>query len=205
MGASVAALELAVSPATWTRLGFRVARDGGCRIGRTTIRLGGTGRGVTGWALRDALGDGPVDGIPTARVDGRADVADAHPNGAIAVDHVVVATPDIGRTFAALQETGMTLRRERDAGSPERPLRQGFFRHGECIVEVVGPREPDPAGGPASLWGLTIVVADLDLAAELLGDSLGEIRDAVQPGRRIATVRRDALPGVPVAFMTPAT
>jgi hypothetical protein len=32
---------------------------------------------------------------------------------------------------------------------------------------------------------------------------LGDIRDAVQPGRRIATVRREAGLGVPVALMTP--
>jgi hypothetical protein len=31
---------------------------------------------------------------------------------------------------------------------------------------------------------------------------LGSVRDAVQPGRRIATMRREANLGLPVAFMT---
>lgn len=36
-----------------------------------------------------------------------------------------------------------------------------------------------------------------------LGDRVGEIRDAVQPGRRIATLRRSAGLGMPVAVITP--
>lgn len=203
-GASVAAIDVAVAPDAWAALGFTV--DGGaCAIGQTVVRLGGAGTGLTGWALRDAGGEGPVDGIPTIRSGDLPHAAGdtAHANTALAVDHVVVTTPDIDRTFAALGAAGMTLRRERAAGSPERPLRQGFFRHGECIVEVVGPQDAEPGGGPAALWGLTIVVADLDAAADLLGERLGTIRDAVQPGRRIATVRREALPGVPLALITP--
>jgi hypothetical protein len=36
-----------------------------------------------------------------------------------------------------------------------------------------------------------------------LGDNVGETRPAVQPGRRIATLRRGAGLSVPVALMTP--
>jgi hypothetical protein len=36
----------------------------------------------------------------------------------------------------------------------------------------------------------------------VLGDRLGEARDAVQEGRRIATLRREAGLAVPLAFMT---
>lgn len=200
-GASVATIDLAVTTEAWRALGFSVDDDGVSRIGATALRLGRTGEGVTGWVLRDAAGDGPVDGIPTERTTAASADGATHPNGATSVDHVVVATPDIDRTFAALTATGMTLRRERTAGPADRPLRQGFFRHGECIVEVVGPAEPD-GDGPAALWGVTIIVADLDAAAALLGDRLGAVRDAVQPGRRIATVSRDALPGVPLALMS---
>ena len=49
-----------------------------------------------------------------------------------------------------------------------------------------------------------MVVSDLDALAERLGDDLGTPRDAVQSGRRIATLRESAGLGVPVAFMTPA-
>jgi hypothetical protein len=114
----------------------------------------------------------------------------------------VVATPDVGRTVAALEATGMVLRRERRAGSPERPLRQAFFRHGEAVVEVVGP--PEPGGpGPARLWGLTVTLADLDALAARLGSRLGTVRPAVQPGRRIATLRPGAGSSVRLAFMSP--
>jgi hypothetical protein len=46
-------------------------------------------------------------------------------------------------------------------------------------------------------------VESLDRAAAALGERLGDARDAVQPGRRIATLRRSAGFAVPVAFMTP--
>jgi hypothetical protein len=48
-----------------------------------------------------------------------------------------------------------------------------------------------------------VVVADLDALASRLGDLLGAIRDAVQPGRRIATLRETAGLGQAVAFMSP--
>jgi hypothetical protein len=35
------------------------------------------------------------------------------------------------------------------------------------------------------------------------GSLLGGVKDAVQPGRRIATLRREARLSVPVAFMSP--
>jgi hypothetical protein len=71
---------------------------------------------------------------------------------------------------------------------------------GPCLLELGGPAE-----GPIRFWGLTLVVDDLDDAARQLGDRLGAIKDAVQPGRRIATLRRDAGLSVPIALMTPRT
>jgi hypothetical protein len=67
----------------------------------------------------------------------------------------------------------------------------------------VGPVEPD-GDGPAAFWGLTLVSADLDATRAALGDELiGAPRDAVQAGRRIATVRRSAGLGTAVAVMSP--
>ena len=37
----------------------------------------------------------------------------------------------------------------------------------------------------------------------LLGERLGRVKDAVQPGRRIATVRPDACGGLALALITP--
>jgi hypothetical protein len=50
---------------------------------------------------------------------------------------------------------------------------------------------------------MTMVVADIDRAAELLGERLGSVKDAIQPGRRIATVRPEATDGMPLALITP--
>ena len=67
------------------------------------------------------------------------------------------------------------------------------------VVERAGL--PD---APAWFWGLVINVEDLDAAAVRIGpDGLGAVSDAVQPGRRIATVRAELGLGVPVALMTP--
>ncbi|HEY4589083.1 MAG TPA: hypothetical protein VII86_07635, partial [Thermoanaerobaculia bacterium] len=66
--------------------------------------------------------------------------------------------------------------------------------------EVVEHARVEP--GPARFWGITFAVADLDTCAELLRDRLGSIHDAVQPGRRIATVRPGAELGLPVALIS---
>ncbi len=55
----------------------------------------------------------------------------------------------------------------------------------------------------ARLWGISFLVADMDATAAFLGDLLGTPRDAVQPGRRIATLRREAGLGPAIAFMSP--
>ena len=66
-------------------------------------------------------------------------------------------------------------------------------------------RPGDTGPGPASFWGLALTVADIDAAAALLGEHLGPVTDAVQPGRRIATLRHEAVGiPVPVAFLSPA-
>jgi len=58
------------------------------------------------------------------------------------------------------------------------------------------------SAAPARFYGLALATADIDATAGSLGPLLGEVRDAVQPGRRIATVRRHAQLGLPVAFMS---
>lgn len=129
--------------------------------------------------------------------------AGPHPCGATQVDHVVVLTPDGARTTAAVTAaTGLTVRRVRDTERRGTPLRQHFFRFGEVILEVVATVPSAP--GPASFFGLAFVVDDLDALAARLGDHLGPVTDAVQPGRRVATLRHKALGlSVPVLFMTP--
>jgi hypothetical protein len=199
MGARLVALAVADEPAVWQDAGFAVDHAGRCRLGEVAVSLTpGTGKGVTAWAV-DGI-DGPLEGL--AAIDlpppDPADAAVLHPNGTTAIDHVVVMTPDLDRTVHALEEAGLDARRTRDAGK----IRQVFFRLGDPILEVVGP--PEPSGdGPARFFGLALTVADLDATAAALGEHLGEVKEAVQPGRRIATLRRSAGCTTALAFMSP--
>jgi len=148
-----------------------------------------------------------IDGVPTDHVAPTERPADAarHEIGALAIDHVVVLTPDLERTVAAVErQLGLRLRRTRDTESSGAPMRQAFFRMGEAILEVVGGQQVDPRGGPARIYGLAITVADLDAAVLLLADRVGDPKPAVQPGRMIATVRKEAGLQVPLALMSPS-
>lgn len=204
--AVLARLAIAGDPAAWAALGFALEGTT-CRIGSTALDFEPGGAGIVGWTLAGA-GEGDLDGLPTRWVSAPAgqlagDGAVRHPNGALQLDHVVVMTPDVGRTTVALEAVGIGYRRVREATAAGRPVRQAFFRLGEVILEVVGP--PEPAGAePAAFWGLVAAVEDLDACAARLGDDLGAVRDAVQPGRRIATVRRSSGLGVALALMSPA-
>jgi len=202
-------LTVADSPAAWREVGFAVDGDR-CVVGDTRIGLagGGLGRGITEWSLRGIAASGDLDGIPTARSERPPpDTAPAHPNGVAALDHVVVITPDLERTIAAIEAAGLDLRRIRDEPTPAGAPRQAFFRLGAVILEVVQepPEAIERAGGdhPAFFWGLAFTAPDLDATVASLGDRVGEVRDAIQPGRRIATLRRSAGLSLPVALMTP--
>lgn len=190
MSVSVDEFQVADTADSWTAAGFVVDPDGVCRIGGVRIRLAGRerGTGIVGWSLRGAPSDQPLDGIPTARSDAPPPAPAAHANGAVAVDHVVLLSPNLDRTVAALAALDVHPRRERDGQLGGRPMRQIFFRLGEVILEVVG--SPDATGdGPSTLWGLTYVVEDIDTTAAYFGDRTAPVKPAVQPGRRITTLR----------------
>jgi len=200
---SIVELVVGGPPAPWRELGFAV-EDQRMVVGGVTVRLdAAAGPGLVGWTVR-GLGGAPLDGLPASRDHAAAPprpTDTGHPNRALAVDHVVVLTPDLERTAAALAGAGLEPRRRRRAGSPERPLVQAFYRLGEVVIEVVGSPEAPP--GPARFWGMVFTVADLDACAADLGERLGPVRDAIQPGRRIATVRPEAGLGLAVALMSP--
>jgi hypothetical protein len=187
-------LILGDPPQAWEALGFAVA-DGACAVGGVRLRFTGSGGGIAGWSLRGIAPDADLDGLPTSVSEAPPVGAGSHPIGAVAVDHVVALTPDFDRTARKLRAAGLDYRSTREAGNG---FRQAFFVLGPCLLELGGPAElPGPA-----FWGLTLVVEDIDAAAERLGDRVGRVKDAVQPGRRIATLRREAGLGAPVALMT---
>jgi hypothetical protein len=187
------AIALAGRPERWAALGFAV-EQGGCSIGGVSLEFGSAGEGITGWAVSGL--ESELDGLPNIRAGPPSPPA-THSNGAIGIDHLVVGTPDFDRTAAALEGADMPLRRV--VARPEGD-RMGFRRLGPVILELVEARG-ERSDGPACFWGLVVVVDDLDSLAERLGDRLGSVHDAVQPGRRIATLRESAGLGVAVAFM----
>lgn len=197
-------VTIADDPAAWAEAGFAVA-DGRSEVDGVTLEFTAEAdrTGMVGWALTGVDG-GSVDGLATDRaepVDDRAE-APPHANGTTSIDHVVAASPDLDRTVAALRRVGLEPRRMRDTDQYGGPMRQVFFRVGRPILELIGPPEPMD-DRPASFWGLALTVADLDATKDLLGDRLGDPKPAVQPGRRIATLRHRALGiTVPVAFMS---
>jgi hypothetical protein len=198
--AELAALQIADPPEAWSSLGFTVNEDGVVLLGGVELWLDASGWGITGWTLRRISLHRDIDGLPTGTTTDPppASPEAGHPNGALGLDHVVVTTPDFDRTTAALEDAGIPFRRTRDAGG----FRQGFRRLGPAILEVV--EAPGMPPGPARFWGLVVVVADLDgLRARVGGRLIGEIRDAVQPGRRIATLSEDAGLSPRIAFMDP--
>lgn len=208
MSATIDRLTVADVPAAWARLGFAIEGDS-LVLGELRIRLAGAGRGLREWSLRDLVST-DLDGLPTRRSE-RPPPAEApfHPNGVTAVDHVVAITPALERTVAALQAAGLDLRRIREEPTPAGAPRQAFFRLGATILEVVQePAEVVARDGderPAFFWGLALLVPDPDLEGLVaeLGDRVSEIRPAVQPGRRIASLRRSAGLSLPVALITP--
>ncbi len=195
----LASVGLAGEVDPWVLLGFEPDIDGRLRLGNGALEHG---RKSARLSVDPGTGgvEPPesIDGIVVSRgvaLDGRA-----HPNGALELDHVVVMTDSITRTSRAIEiGLGLELRRVRE--TPD--VRQAFHRfvdHGStrgCIIELV---ERSSATAP-SIWGVVVIVADLDAAVARAPDLIGRPKSAVQPGRRIATVGRDAGLGTAVAFM----
>jgi hypothetical protein len=207
---TVAEITLADEPERWEALGFAVVADA-VQLGTVRIALVGknTGRGILGWSLRDATSV-ELDGLPTAMSDPQMPhiAAPEHANGITAIDHLVAMSPALDRSVQALESAGLDLRRIREQPTPAGAPRQAFFRLGEVILELV--QEPDEVlaarkagmNGPSRFWGLALLSDDLERTVERFGEHSSEIRAAVQPGRRIATLRRSAGLAVPVALMS---
>jgi hypothetical protein len=177
----LAGLDVAGDAGAWRAAGFTVDPDGVVRAGHLRIQTGVGARGIAAWRLAPATDVEPA----------------THPNTTQLLDHLVLFTDDPDRTTLSYAELGLEARRVRDVGNG---TTQTFFRAGEVVVELVGPI-PDVHG--ERFWGLAFTVADLDACVALLGDAIGAAKDAVQPGRRIATLRHRALGlTVPIAFMS---
>jgi hypothetical protein len=198
-------LAIADPPERWAALGFDV-RDGQVKAHSVMITLGiaPQGGGIVGWTLAGSEGEGDIGGLATRWSrpgSGMYRLAPTAGHGIHSLDHVVVATPGFDAFAAELDDRGIPLRRI----AKVRSTRMGFRRLGGPILEVV--EAPDASA--TAFWGLTFTMRGAAGGVESL-DALcarsrfiGDPRPAVQPGRRIATVAREAGLSTRVAFIDP--
>ena len=195
-------LDIGGDPGAWRALGLTLDDDHRIALENGALRIVPGEMGLLGWTLVGVSPDlEAIDGLPTRVASAAPPPAAAHPCGAFEIDHVVVLSGDLERTCEAVaQATGAPLKRIREVGT----MRQGFHRLGPggIIVEVV--ERPELQGPTAAFWGLVLNVTDLEACVTRLGPERAHpAKDAVQPGRRIATLRRGANLGLPVALMSP--
>jgi hypothetical protein len=205
-------LSVADDPDTWARLGF-VVEDGAVRVGSVSFNLTGAQdgglRGITSWLLGDDESmPASIDGLVTSSISGQPPVSSppVHPNGIVAIDHLVVSTPNIDRTVSAFEDLDWECRRRREgAAYGQQRMRQAFFWLGDVIVEVVGPETSDPAkaADPASFFGIAFTAADLAATQAFYGELMKPPVEAVQAGRFITTVSSKAGSTLAIAVMSP--
>jgi hypothetical protein len=198
------ALEIVSPTQPWERIGLRIV-DATASVGGIALRFRDPEPGEAVRIERWVLTDSPttpdeIDGLATAHESSEHIEPQTwdHPLGATAFDHLVVMTSSLDRTCAAIAAaTGEPLKRIRELGT----IRQGFHRLGPMIIEVV---ESAQVSAPeASFWGFVLIVDDLEAVVERLGPELiSTPKQAVQPGRMIASLRAGADLGMPIALMT---
>jgi hypothetical protein len=110
------------------------------------------------------------------------------------VDHVVLLVPDLDTAITRFDRIELMPRLRMKVGG--RPA--AFFRAGPVIEVIESPVRQ------ASIYGIALTAQEslesLALAWKARGLALGNVKDAIQPGRRIMTVR-DLDAGL--AVMTP--
>jgi hypothetical protein len=209
----IAWLEIADPPELWRQFGFDVDAEGRCVIGGVEHRLIGDdaddashiGEGIISWTV---TGIDPlvtdIDGVPTTVIGGYdSGSAPEHPNGVFRIDHLVIRTPSTPRTAEALAAVGLERRGGRTTNSAGDSVDMTFFWAGDTLLELAGPPEPNDTGASARFAGIAYATADLDGTTALLDQLSTTPVQAVQPGRRIAALTKEAGSSVPIAFMTP--
>lgn len=186
--------------------------------GAQALRLTATGTGgVAGERALSAAQAARFGGIdvvvdsPSAgsRADeaGRAsslDTASPTAGGFLAIDHVVINTPDPERAIH-LWRDALGVRLALDREFPHRGLRMLFFRSAGVTLEYVSPI--GSAGtGDDQLNGVAYRVADVARVRERLlaaGLDVSEVRTGNKQGTLVATVR-DQTEGVPTLLIEAA-
>ena len=98
------------------------------------------------------------------------------------IDHVVLLVPDLDGAISSFDRIGLMPRLKMQVGG--RPA--AFFRGGPVIEVIESPVRQ------ASIYGLAVTyehsLESLALSWKARGLSVGTVKDAIQPGRRIMTV-----------------
>ena len=205
---ALAGLDIADPPDVWRRLGFTVAADGTC-VARATLTLRLLGTQARGGHRRLDAASRRRAAAAGRRRDRRPRRGRRRPpprrrripTAPLGVDHVVVRTPDLQRTLTALERHrhgGAPRARGAPGPAPGVPLGGRRAARGRRAAGAGGRRARRACGASSSSRPTSTLLAALP------GEPLGSVREAVQPGRRIATVRRELGSSVPLAFMTPA-
>jgi hypothetical protein len=105
-----------------------------------------------------------------------------HPHDGVTIDHVVLLVPSLDDATATLSTIGLDPRLTMEVGG--RPA--AFFRAGPVLEVIESPVRA------ASLYGIAVSAEEpletVALRWRAMGVSVGEIKPAIQRGRRIFTV-----------------
>ena len=205
-------------PDEWRQAGFFVNANSSVRIGnQISLKLMGRtakdGKFPPSWTWRHG-NDGPafkdvssIGGIlispPFPGIYSGIAEREAHPNGVVNIDHIVIQSTNAQQTANALEDIGVPVLKRTSKVRPH--LECVFLRPADgVVIEIIGPSPPvkDEDAKPARLWGITFVVDDIENAS--LAGVAKPPWQAVQPGRMITTLKKGAVDvSLAVAFMTP--
>jgi hypothetical protein len=183
----------------WRAIGFTIDEHDNLDLGGVRLRFVPGNEGIVGWSFDITAQNGEIDGLHTPVPSIRLPPPFyTHTNGATGLDQVVLFTGDFDRTSKALDEAGLPLKRTQETIYGH----TGFSRIGPTILELVG--RPADEGEESRFWGIAVVVISLETLSESLGNRLGPVRPAVQQGREIAILDREAAGlKTSIAFMSP--
>lgn len=186
-------IEIGAESDAWRACGFALGDNGVFAAGPVVVRLTDEQRPV-----RLRLSN-PVAGLERCAAAGPPQQT-PHPNGVFAVDHVVIATRDPDTLTSALTDAGAELRGIRQAMAGGVEIEQRFLPLPGGLIELVAsPAAPE---SPV-IWGITFACADPDQVAAHWPVQVSPPHDAIQPGRRIATIGKNAGLGARVALISP--
>jgi catechol 2,3-dioxygenase-like lactoylglutathione lyase family enzyme len=126
----------------------------------------------------------------------------AAPDVGVAIDHVVVRTPDLERAIDLWRDRA-GLRLALDRAFPERGLRLVFFRSGGITLEFASAHAEAPSDAADRFHGVSYRVPDLAARRDRLlraGIEVSELRAGMRPGTSVVTVRSGTA-GVPTLLL----